>query len=172
MMIRAKFSRVAVATAAIFLVAFSGWLVASGQQSQPERGGGSPQVAGSPETPTGSQAAAKPSKLARDLIGTWVLVGTPEKIEEPPATGGMLKFITGRHWAITQADPKSAEVAWHHGGTYKLDGDEYPETVEYANRNTAELIKKTHRFKIKVEGDTFTQIGLDNKWSQVWKRAN
>ncbi len=83
----------------------------------------------------------------------------------------MLKFLTGRHWTITQANPRTGEVIYHHGGTYKLDGDQYTETVEYANANTADLIKKTHRFKIKVDGDTYTQIGIDNEWSQVWKRA-
>ena len=32
----------------------------------------------SPEKP------AEPSKLAKDLIGTWVLVGTPDKIADAP----------------------------------------------------------------------------------------
>jgi hypothetical protein len=29
----------------------------------------------------------------------------------------------------------------------------------------------TFKFKIKVEGDTFTQTGMDNPYTQVWKRA-
>ncbi|HKB37947.1 MAG TPA: hypothetical protein VKD72_15985, partial [Gemmataceae bacterium] len=66
---------------------------------------------------------AEPTKLARDLVGTWVLVGTPDKVGDPPATGGRLKFITGRHWCITESDPKTGKVIYHHGGTYTLDGD-------------------------------------------------
>src|SRR5262245_4373229 len=92
----------------------------------------------------------KPSQLAKDLIGAWVLAGTPDKEEEPPAKGGRLKFRTGKHWAITQAD-ESGKVVFHHGGTYTVDGDEYAETVEYANENTAELIGKTFKFKVMVE---------------------
>jgi len=118
------------------------------------------------ETPSSSAA----SKLAKDLIGTWVLVGTPDEVGEPPAAGGRLKFRTGRHWLITEADPKTGVVIYHHGGTYTLDGDEYAEKIEYANKNTEQLIKQTLKFKIKVERDTYTQIGVGNPYSEVWKR--
>jgi hypothetical protein len=115
-----------------------------------------------------------PTKLAKDLIGTWVLVGTPDKVGDPPASGGRLKFRTGRHWVVTQADPDTGKVMFHHGGTYTLDGDTYTETVEYANESTADLIKKTFKFKVKVEGDTYTQTGVgdDNPFQgEVWKRV-
>jgi hypothetical protein len=113
----------------------------------------------------------EPTKLAKDLIGTWVLVGTPEKVDDAPKPGARLKFFTGKHWVITQADPDTGKVIFHHGGTYTLDGDNYAETIEYANENTTELIKNTLKFKIKVEGDTYTQIGEGNPYSEVWKRA-
>src|SRR5262249_9426943 len=60
-------------------------------------------------------AAEGPSQLAKQLIGTWVLAGTPEKVEEPPANGGRYKFFTGKHWCVTQADPDSGEIIYHHG---------------------------------------------------------
>jgi len=113
---------------------------------------------------------AKPSQLAKDLIGTWVLVGTPDKIGEPPATGGRLKFFTGRHWTITEAD-ESGKVVFHHGGTYKISDEEYAETIKYANESTSELVGKTFKFKIKVEGEKYTQVGIDNQYTEVWKRA-
>jgi len=43
------------------------------------------------ETPSPSAA----SKLAKDLIGTWILVGTPDEVGEPPTAGGRLRFFTG-----------------------------------------------------------------------------
>ncbi|AGA28335.1 hypothetical protein [Singulisphaera acidiphila] len=112
----------------------------------------------------------KRSQLARDLVGTWVWAGTPDKPEEPPKSGGRLKFFTGTHWNITQADPQTGVVIFHHGGTYSIDGDETSETIKYANENTAELIKQTNKFKIKVEGDTYTQVGQGNPYTEVWKR--
>ena len=116
-------------------------------------------------------AAGGPSQLARELIGTWVLAGTPDKVEEPPANGGRYKFFTGKHWTVTQADPESGEVIYHHGGTYTLDGDTYEETVLYSTRNNAGLIKQTFKFKVKVDGDTYTQVGVGNSYDEVWKRA-
>src|SRR5260370_33268731 len=80
------------------------------------------------------KGAAEPTKLAKDLVGTWVLVGTPDKVSDPPKSGGRLKFITGKHWVVTQADPKTSKVIFHHGGTDTLDGDTYAETRQYAER--------------------------------------
>ena len=113
---------------------------------------------------------AKQTQLAKDLVGAWVLAGTPDVPEVPPKSGGRIKFFTGRNWCITQADPETGKVIYHHGGTYTLDGDGLAETVEYAKENTASLIKETLRFKIKVEGDTYTQIGQGNNFNEVWKR--
>lgn len=121
-----------------------------------------------------SKEAAGPTKLAKDLIGTWILVGAPDEVADPPKSGGRLKFLTGKNWCITQADPKTGKVIFHHGGTYILDGDTYTETVEYANENTAQLINKTFKFKVKVEGDTYTQTGIgdDNPFKgEVLKRV-
>jgi hypothetical protein len=125
--------------------------------------------------PAGDRPAREkaPARLARDLIGTWVLVGPPGKEAEAPKAGGRLRFFTGKHWCITQADPKTGKVIYHHGGTYALDGDTYAETVEYATPGTAGLIGETFKFKVKVEGDTYTQtaVGADNPFTEVWKRV-
>jgi len=116
-------------------------------------------------------SAAAPSPLAKELIGTWILVGKPGEVGEAPAVGGRLKFFTGRHWTITQADPKTGVTIFHHGGTYALKGNEYLETVEYANESNTNLIGQTFKFTIKVQGDTLTQTGIGNPWTEVWKRA-
>lgn len=120
---------------------------------------------------TGSNATV-PSQLAKDLIGTWILVGEPSAVVEAPATGGRLKFFTGSHWCITQADPTNGATVYHHGGTYTLNGNQYAETVEYANESTKSLIKKTFNFTIKIEGDMLTQTGISNSWTEVWKRVD
>jgi hypothetical protein len=116
-------------------------------------------------------AAAAPSQLSNELIGTWVLVGAPGKVQEPPATGGRLKFLTGKYWTVTQADPKTGMTLFHHGGTYELEGNSYIEKIEYANRNTTNLIGKSFKFTATVEGDTLTLVGDGNSMKEVWKRA-
>jgi hypothetical protein len=116
------------------------------------------------------QPDASPPALAKGLIGTWVLAGTPDKEVEPPAKGGRLKFITAKHWTMTESD-EAGKVVFHHGGTCTFEGDEYTETVQYANENTAELIGQSFKFKIKLEGDKFTQTGIGNPYTEVWRRA-
>src|SRR5258706_11051982 len=88
-------------------------------------------------------SVAAPSQLAKDLIGTWILVGKPGDVGEAPAAGGRLKFLTGRHWTLTQADPKTGVTIYHHGGTYPLQRKEDLENVEYAHKSTTNLIKQT-----------------------------
>jgi hypothetical protein len=122
-------------------------------------------------TVDGQPGKGEPGKLAKDLVGTWVLVGTPDKVGDPPKSGGRLKFFTGRHWCITGGDADTGRVVFHHGGTYTLDGNTLTETIEYANENTAELIKQSFKFKVKVEGDTYTQLGDGNDFNEVWKRV-
>jgi len=122
-------------------------------------------------TPLTPISPPRPQITKKDLIGTWILAGTPDNVEEPPAAGGRLKFITDKHWTVTQADPNTGEVMFHLGGVYTLNGDEYVETVIYATESTKDLISKDHKFKIKVEGDTLTIIGIGNPWTEVWKRA-
>src|SRR5262245_29498123 len=97
-------------------------------------------------------AAAAPGQLAKDMIGTWVLVGKPGNVREAPQAGGRLKFRTGRHWTMTQSDAETGRVIMHDGGTYALDGDRYVETLEYANPGTAGDIGKSFMFTVKVEG--------------------
>jgi beta-lactamase regulating signal transducer with metallopeptidase domain len=111
------------------------------------------------------------SQLGKDLIGTWVCVGTPGQVGEAPAAGGRLKVVTENQWSLTQTDAKSGATNFHHGGTWTLNGDEYAEAVEYANANTADLVKRTFKFTVKVEGDTLTMIGIGNPWKEVWKRV-
>ena len=119
------------------------------------------------KTPSPSAA----SKLSKDMVGVWTLIGSPDDAAYvPPEVETALKFRTGRHWLVTYSDPNGM-VLYHHGGTYTLDGDEYVETIEYANENTAGLIKNSFKFKVKVEGDSYTQIGIENPWSEIWRRV-
>jgi len=115
-------------------------------------------------------ASAGSSQLAKEMIGTWVHVGRPGQVMEPPTTGGRLKFRTGRHWTLTRADGDGLVVE-HFGGTYTLNGNEYVETQDYGDETWKKDNGKSFKFLVKIEGDTMTQFGVDNPWTEVWKRV-
>jgi hypothetical protein len=117
-----------------------------------------------------ARSADGKSRLAEQMIGTWVRVGAPGEVGEPPAKGGRLKFRTGRHWTMTDADPETGLVTTHDGGTYTLDGNEYVESLDYATEASKEDIGKKFKFTVKIEGDLMTQTGIDNPYTEVWKR--
>ena len=104
-------------------------------------------------------------------MGTWAHAGTPGRVNPVPTLGARLKFRTGRHWTLTHADPATGVVTSHFGGTYTLNGDEYVETQDYGDERWSKDNGKSYRFKVTVEGDTMTQFGLDNPYTEVWKRV-
>ena len=130
----------------------------------------------SPATPAALHAednstAPATSELANQLVGAWVLVGTPGHVGKAPSAGGRIKFFTGTHWCITQADRKTGVVLFHHGGTYTLNKDKLHSNLEFANSSTMYMIGKTNgNYTFKIEGDTLTNLGLDNPWNEVWQR--
>lgn len=127
--------------------------------------------AGTPESESSGlqPEAVETEDLRLSLLGAWGFAGRPGEVYEPEP-GGQVKFWGLRHWAVTQWDPETGEVRFHHGGTYTLDGDKYVERVTFAGENIADMIGEEYRFTITVEGDTFTQIGDGNDYNEVWKR--
>ena len=81
-----------------------------------------------------------------------------------------IKFIAGGRWTITQCDPETGAVVFHHGGTYTLDGATYTEKVIFANENTSSLKGNSHKFEVTIDGDVIHQKGIGNPWTEDWKR--
>lgn len=81
-----------------------------------------------------------------------------------------IKFIAGGHWTITQCDPKTGTVVFHHGGTYTLDGATYTEKVVFANDNTSNMKGDSNKFELTIDGDVIHQKGIGNPWTEDWTR--
>jgi hypothetical protein len=114
---------------------------------------------------------ADKNKLEDRLMGTWVLAeattpGTPSGI------GIRQKIFTPGRWEMIQRDPKTGEVIFHHGGTYRLNGDILEQTVEFASDKTKNYIGQVRKFRITVDKDTYTQVGIGNPFNEVWKRLD
>ena len=112
--------------------------------------------------------ASETSQLAKDLTGSWVLAGKPGNFEEnPQLKGNQIMFRAGGQWCVIVLN-SNGRVPIHHGGTYTLNGDEYITKVEYAT--IASFINHILKFKVKVDGVFYTQTGIGNIYTQVWKR--
>lgn len=123
------------------------------------------------ETDSATPPPQPASDLGKQLIGAWVLVGTPDHVGKAPSSGGRIKIFTGAHFCMTQAESKHGVVLFHHGGTYSLNGNAYHETLEFAGPPTINMVGKTNgNFTLKIDGDKLTSIGLDNPWKEVWQR--
>lgn len=111
----------------------------------------------------------QPSALQKSLVGAWVLAGSPDNPEEP-AADAEIKFWGLGHFAVTKRNADTGDIAYHHVGTYTLDGDQYAETITHAIGDTLDLVGETFKFRIEVDGDTYIQHGIGNPWTQQWNR--
>src|SRR5688572_6682342 len=112
-----------------------------------------------PEPPALPESPGSKETLEERLMGIWVLAeattpGTPSGI------GIRQKIFTPGRWEIIQKDPKTGEVVFHHGGTYRLNGDILEQKVEFASQQTKNYIGQVRKFRITIERDTYTQIGV------------
>lgn len=108
--------------------------------------------------------------LQARLLGTWVL----EKAAVPGTPSGVglrRKTFTPGHWEMEQKNPTTGAIVFRHGGTYRLQGDIIESTTTFANKSTANRIGQVSSAKIKVEGDVYTQVGLDNPFTETWRRV-
>ena len=118
--------------------------------------------AGAPQ-PAPNQTAA--------LEGTWVLLSTEDPSANPAVVvGSRVKTITNTGFVVTAVHPQTGDVLTHHGGAYTFRRNLDAETIEYANAVNRTLVGRTFRFKIEVDGDTWRQVGVGNRWTEVWKR--
>ena len=114
--------------------------------------------------------AAPPPKPASILAGMWVLVSRADGSEIPGA-GSRLKIFTASHWFVTEAEYPGGRVTAHQGGSYTLAGDVLTTTTAYALPNMVSSVGGVRQFRITVEGDVYTQIGLGNPYSETWHRV-
>jgi hypothetical protein len=113
-------------------------------------------------------AAAIPERkaevpLAERMRGVWAM-----QPGDVPKDGRGLKFIMDNRWCVAGSDTITGKVSGAIGGRYSLEGDTYTETVEYSAN--PDIVGKKLTFKLKVEGDSFTQTGIDNPYTTTLKR--
>lgn len=125
----------------------------------------------SAEPPKRSDLARLNDSLEVKLLGSWVLekATTPGK---PSGIGTRMKTFSDGRWEIVQRDPKTHEIIFNHGGSYRVEGDILIQKVEFAGPKTKNMIGRVSRFKLTVDKDTYTQIALDNQFNEVWKRVD
>jgi uncharacterized protein (TIGR03067 family) len=119
-----------------------------------------------------TDARSATAELSKELLGNWILVGSPDGAGIAPAAGGRVMSVTDGKFEIKQTDPKSGAVIFNHGGTWTLNGNEYAEHLEFANESSKEVKGKTFKFDIKIEGDKLSKIGNGNDWKEIWQRVS
>jgi hypothetical protein len=122
------------------------------------------------------QPPQKESDLKDQLPGTWELVATrsggPNGLRYYPTNNGHYKIFTPTGWKIVTYDSQS-NVVYSAGGPYALHGNVYMETVESATGAMTQFLGAHPRFKIRIEGNTYYQLGVGgNAWVQeIWQRV-
>ena len=110
------------------------------------------------------------------IIGTWKFVSGKYNGKDGNLAGAniMLKHVTPEQtlWVIYDKQGRVVEVA---GGSYKLNGNEFIETLSYGlGPNFKAINGKSHTFRDKVEGNKWFhngQLANGTRIEEVWERV-
>jgi hypothetical protein len=109
--------------------------------------------------------ANKPTEnvAAPTIVGSWKAVKT-QYGKEPMKTRGeddftVIKTFTGTRWTGAFFNQKTREFDGAGGGTYKLKGERYEETIEYFSWDK-EAVGQTVIFTLKMENGMLHQYGI------------
>ena len=115
-------------------------------------------------------------ELRKALVGTWQLAGAKSqqsgkfvRLESPQ---DFRKTFTLTNWAVVALDSRS-NVLYTASGHYTLQGENCTEIIEAATGAKTAFLGTRPTFRIRLEGDTFYEMGLGNNPSveQMWRRA-
>ncbi len=123
--------------------------------------------------------STKSIKSNESLVGTWRMVSSGISNSSAGAASGIntrLKIYNDTHWCMVQPNPDSGKVVFVHGGSYKFDGVQLEEKVEFAGEDTTDLIGKALKYRVVLRDGSFEQIDpngvFNEKWNRVGKMAN
>ena len=119
------------------------------------------------KAPVKEDTAVKEAPSA-PIQGTWKMVSAVtvtkgDSVYTYPVKGQeMIKIINNSHFAFFKHDIKGGggKPVYDTGaGTYKLDGDNYTENLQYCNYREWE--NHSFNFKVTFKGDTLIQRGIE-----------
>ncbi len=124
--------------------------------------------------------AEKPPKDTGSHLGTWRLVSTKygdaKEFSDVSQSGPHLKMLTSNRfiWVIYNSKTKLVGVSM--GGSYRLEGSNYTESVEFLFPEGMKIyLGKEQVFTIRVEGDRLFQSGNlsdGQNIEEIWQRVN
>ena len=109
-------------------------------------------------------------EFEENLQGSWKYYSAKGKKPTPVNTFERIKTIDDGYWSMTELNTLTNKLAYYHGGDYKVKGNEYSETITFANHSSQYLFNETLKFELEVKGDTLIQTGLNNTYNEVWIR--
>lgn len=123
-------------------------------------------------------SSAQETPLDGKHLGTWKLLslkyGDAADFTKYPDTSSRLKLLNATHFTWLEVTASTKSVVTSAGGTYKLTGNSYVETIEWAGEGMETYMGKPQKFTIRVEGDKLYQSGeLSDglKIEEIWERV-
>ncbi|WP_219226538.1 hypothetical protein [Pedobacter antarcticus] len=115
------------------------------------------------------QADNDKNELGAQLKGSWRLLSAvtlengKTTVQDYSKAQKMIKIINDDHFAFLKHDLKPDTAGKNNfdagGGSYKLIGDQYTESLDFYNDPNWE--GKSFTFTIKIQGDTLVQTGVE-----------
>ena len=108
------------------------------------------------------------------IVGTWQLTTFhygDNNQQTMPGNVHRIKLITMIHFTWVQFMTENKQVESSAGGTFKVDGKNYTESIDWAGSSMTSYLCKEQKFQIKIENDKMYlagQLSDGERIEEVW----
>lgn len=111
-------------------------------------------------------------RLQKKMIGTWQVCNEDSTLATKLSNMEDLsryKVITKESFSVMHFGKQNKQVYGAFYGTYSLKKKVYTEKVMYTNYG--DVMGAENSFKVKVNKDYMFLTGINNDWSEIWKKV-
>lgn len=109
----------------------------------------------------------------QDFIGTWQIASSDGKIDTNlygKSNETSLKIFSNKDFSVHSIHLVNRKVLKSFVGTYTVDKESITEYIEYKSDGYPRISSQIYRYKYRIENGLLYITGIDNQFSEVWKK--
>ena len=123
---------------------------------------------------TSLDANAKKARK-KDLIGTWQICNEDSTVATNVGKKDgeiRYKLFSDESFMVSSINIRDKEILNSFWGSYTLKNNVYTEFIEYVHSSWRNILGVKNSFKIHIKGDLLFIKGINNPYSEIWKKVN
>lgn len=120
-----------------------------------------------------SKSVTKNMDYTQNFIGTWQIATSDGELDTNlygRQNETSLKIFSSKDFSVNSIHLINRKVLKSFVGTYTVDNETITEYIEYKSDGYPLISSQIYRYKYRIENDLLYIQGMDNNFSEVWKK--